>query len=200
MEEHVVSRISIKAVRRNYTCVRVCSWGAVGRYRAVCVWIKENSQSLGKNFKVKRKSRLIRCTLWAFYSAAFTTFGLCFHILDQARLPSSSWKKGERLIREKKRWKSSVQVLHLWTLRSLHQGLCVPQTWKHQVFAQMNTAFQPRILRVPVCKMSVGLTSKSKFVLVKKKAFFLLINFIQVVFFISEKSQMPCLLISCMAH
>ena len=108
MEEHVVSRISIKAVHRNYTCVRVCSWRAVGRYRAACVWIKENSQSLGRNFKVKRKSRLIRCTLWAFYSAAFTTFSLCFPRLDQARLPSCFWKKGERLSQER-RSKSSFR-------------------------------------------------------------------------------------------
>jgi hypothetical protein len=35
---------------------------------------KEKAQSLGQNFKAKRKSRLIRYTLWALHPTTLTTF------------------------------------------------------------------------------------------------------------------------------
>lgn len=65
----------------------------------------------------------------------------------------------------------------------------------------MRKEFHPLGLRIPtrINEMRVRLTSKSKFVLVKK-VLFLLMTFIQIASFISEKSQMSCLLFSCMAH
>lgn len=170
MEEHVVSQISIKALWWNYRYICVCSWRAVWRYKAACVWIKGNSQSLGENFKVKRKSRLIRCTLWALFSAAFTTFNLCFPVIDQACLLSVSWKR--RKAEWEKRSDSWGQVLDLQTIQFINQSLCVAPTHKH-VFARTSQAFYPLGLRVSVCEMRVGLTSKSKFVLVKKPSSFL---------------------------
>lgn len=89
MEEHVASWISIRAVCGNYRCAWECSCRAVRRYRAACVWIKQTSQSLGGNFKVKRKSRLIRCTRWTLHSAAVTTSSLCFPVTDQTHVPFS---------------------------------------------------------------------------------------------------------------
>lgn len=140
------------------------SWRAVWGYRAACGWIKENSQSLGEDFKVKRKSELIRCIFWASYLATFTTFG---H--RQTCLPSSSWER--RKSESKRRSGSWVQVLGV----QIKTNICDAQTHKHYVFVWLREEFHPLGLRIPtrINEMRVRLTSKSKFVLVKKSSSFL---------------------------
>ena len=138
----------------NYRCVCVWSWRAVWRDRAACGWITENSQSLGDNFKVKRNSRLKRCMLWTLDSAAFTTFSLCLPLLGQVCLPSCPWKR--RKVGRKRKSEAWVQV---WGLPD--------------AFARMSKVSHLLGLRIPTCKMRVGLTSKSKSILVKKSSSFL---------------------------